>query len=204
MDYEHQVFISYTHENLWTGWVQELFVPRLEAFLRLQVGRDNSKIFVDNQIQSGARWADVLKHKVARSRVMICLISADYFQSDWCRREMALMMERENHLGITPQGDNYGLVIPLRLGDGDMFPELVKRVQYLDFEEFADPDLSPGTERASRFNEKIKAAAKTVANTLQKSPGCCDPNWQKFTGKGVFTKLKARPLPAPSPSRIIV
>lgn len=201
MDYEHHIFISYAHGDIWTQWVRDTFVKRLKAYLQNEVGR--LEVFVDDQIQTGARWDDVLKRKVACSKIMLCLISADYFQRDWCRREMALMLEREKQVGLVGQNENYGLLIPVRLGDGDMFPDLIGRVQFHDFEEFADPDLPSGTERASQFNQNLKKLAKTVAKTLPKVPAYCDA-WQQFTGDDFFTQLEAKPLTAQSPPRLIV
>ena len=93
------------------------------------------------------------------------------------------MLEREKHCGLEGHDDNYGLVIPVRLGDGDTFPELASRVQYQDFEKFADPDITPGTTRMSEFNTSIQALAKTVAKTLTLAKPCCEC-WQDFTGNG--------------------
>jgi len=201
MDYEHHIFISYAHGDLWTTWVRGTFVPRLRAYLQLEAGR--LEIFVDDQIQSGARWENVLKRKVARSKLMLSLLSADYFQRDWCRREMSLIFEREKDLNLIGCDDNYGLLVPVRLGDGDLFPELVGRVQYHDFEEFADPDLPPGSPRASEFNRNLKKLAKTIARTLPKVPECCD-SWTAFTGDFFFNDLAPKPLAAPTPPRLIV
>jgi hypothetical protein len=69
---------------------------------------------------------------------------------------MALMTERERHLGLKGSGENYGLLIPIRLGGGPTFPELVRQVQRHDFEEFADPDLPRGSVRASKANDSLK------------------------------------------------
>ena len=144
----------------------------------------------------------MLKSKVARSRVMVCLLSADYFQSEWCRREMALMLEREKHCGMEGLGYNYGLLIPVRLGDGDYFPDLAKRVQYQDFEHYADLDLPKGSERASNFCTAIRDLAKTVAKTIHEAQDCC-PDWLDFTGDAYYDDLQHKPFPT-KPSRIPV
>ncbi|MGZ8907668.1 MAG: toll/interleukin-1 receptor domain-containing protein [Methylobacter sp.] len=206
MTYEYHVFISYAHGKLWTPWVRDCFAPRLNAYLENEVGHlrnDTLPAFSDDQIQTGARWENVLKRKVAHSTVMVCLFSAAYFQSEWCRREMALMLEREQYCGMEGHNDNYGLLIPVRLGDGDTFPDLAERVQYQDFEEFADPDLPPGTKRASEFCISIRTLAKTIAKTLpQAKPYCAD--WQEFTGNHFIGALAPKPLIHAAPSRLKV
>ncbi len=182
MEYEHHIFVSYAHGELWTPWVRETFVPKLRSYLQLEAGR--LEVFVDDQIQTGARWDAVLKRKVARSKLMVSLLSADYFQRQWCRREMALMLEREELLGLIGHDDNYGLLIPVRLGDGLCFPDVIGLVQHQEFDEFADPDLPP-------------------ASTLPQVPADCD-SWQHFTGDTFLVRLEPKPLPKPTPPRLIV
>lgn len=205
MTYEHHVFISYAHGDLWTAWVRDQFVKRLNGYLDKEVGRLHKEFppaFADDQIQTGARWNNLLKNKVAHSTVMVCLLSADYFQSDWCRREMALMLEREKHCGMEGQGQNYGLLIPVRLGDGDCFPDLATQVQYQDFENYADLDLPPGSARASDFCKAIQHLAKTVAGTIRQAHDY-SPDWLNHTGDDYFDDLQHKPL-STKPSRIPV
>lgn len=201
MDYEHHIFVSYAHGDLWTPWVLQTFVPRLKAYLQLEAGR--LEVFADDQIQTGARWDSVLKRKVACSKLMLSLISADYFHRDWCRREMALMLEREQHLGLDVHDDNYGLLIPIRLGDGLCFPDLIGRVQHHDFQQYADPDLPAGSSRASEFNQNLQKLARTIARTLPRVPPW-DAVWQGFTGAAFSPQLEPKPLAAPPPPRLIV
>jgi hypothetical protein len=202
MDYEHHIFLSYAHGDLWSPWVKDMFVPRLQAYLQLEVGR--LEISADYQIDPGAQWSPNLKRRVARSKLMLALMSADYFQREWCRREMALMFERERHLGIEGSDANYGLLIPVRLGDGLTFPDLIGRVQYYDFEDYADPDLPSGSTRASNFNLKLRELARAIARTLPRVPSECSEDWNAFTGDEFLIQLCAKPLPIAQPPRLIV
>jgi hypothetical protein len=204
MPYEHHVFISYARGEMWTPYVKNVFLPRLNAYLENEIGFLQKGVplaFFDEQIEMGAHWDPLLKHKVACSTVMVCLFSANYFKSVWCRREMALMLEREQHCGLHGNGDNYGLVIPVRLGDGDTFPDLASRVQHRDFEDYADPDIE-GTPRASELNKLIQALAKTIAKTIKQANPCC-PDWQNFTGDAYFDLLEHKPLTT-TPPRLLV
>lgn len=202
MSYEHHVFISYVRDdNLWTPWVKQEFARRLNSYLLIEVGHLQKNIplvFIDDQIQSGARWEKVLKRKVAHSTIMVCLFSAEYFQSEWCRREMALMLEREKHCGMEGCDENYGLIIPVRLGDGDTFPELATTVQFFDFEEFAGLFYSQGAPGDAEFSKKIKHLAKTVATTLNQVHAY-NPDWQELTGDTHFDALQHKPLPLKPP-----
>ncbi|MEZ5589269.1 MAG: toll/interleukin-1 receptor domain-containing protein [Gammaproteobacteria bacterium] len=197
MNYEYHVFISYARGDLWTDWVKNIFAPRLNGYLNIEVGQLRAglpSVFYDDQIKGGADWEAVLRRCLARSTIMISLFSAQYFQSEWCRREMALMLERQKQCGMGAEtGENYGLVIPLRLGDGDHFPDMAKRAQVIDFEPYANPDLLSQTDRASEFNTKIQDLAKLVATTLQQAQPCCE-EWLNLTGEEFIDALEAKPI----------
>lgn len=202
MEYEHHIFLSYAHGKIWSPWVKETFVPRLQAYLELEVGP--VVVSVDYQIEPGALWNPNLRRRVARSKIMLPLLSANYFHREWCRREMALMFEREKKLGLEGRDENYGLLIPVRLGDGLTFPDLIGRVQYIDFEEFADPDLPIGSPRAAEFNRRLKQLAQAIGRTLPQVPADCSQEWHEFTGDEYLDQLCAKPLPTPAPPRLLV
>ncbi len=210
MEYEHRVFLSYAREQHWTPWVRNRFVPRFSAYLEKEFGRlhpdcdenERPMIFVDSQIQTGAHWEKVLKNKVARSQVMVALVCAAYFQREWCCREMALMMERERYCGLEGHDENYGLLIPVRLGDGLFFPDLIKRVQYHDFEDCAYLDIPPGSEMSLRLESNIKKLATTVAKTLLQIPDY-NNGWLNFTGEDYIPLLAYKKNYNPTPFRIL-
>lgn len=202
MDYEHHIFLSYAHGKVWSPWIRETFVPKLEAYLELEVGP--VEISVDYDIQPGAPWDPNLHRRVARSKLMLPLLTANYFHREWCIRELALMFEREQSLGLEGRDDNYGFLIPIRLGDGWTFPDLITRVQYLDFEQFANPDLPRGSERAAEFNRKLQELAVVIGRTLPKLPADCADEWKTFTGAGFIDQLRPKPLLPSQPSRLLV
>lgn len=201
MDYEYHIFVSYAHGDLWTRWVKEMFVPRLQAYLQLEVGRLN--VFVDEEMQTGTRWESVLKRKVARSKLMLSLLSAQYFQREWCLREMAVMFDRERLLGLASHNETYDLLIPVRLGGGAYFPDLVRRIKYLDFEDYADPDLPAGSSRSSDFNQHLKHLAQIIAGTLAKVPPY-ESKWEHLTGEEFLPQLEPKALETPRPPRLII
>ncbi len=201
MAYEHHIFISYAHGDDWSPWVTEKFVAKLRSYLQLEIGR--CEISVDDQLRPGTYFDPNLKHRIACSKVMIPILSADYFQREWCRRELALMFEREQVLGLQGHAQNYGLIIPVRIGDGIRFPDLIMQVQHLDFERFANPDIPRDSPRALEFNDNLHDLARHLATMLHRVPDWC-PSWSAFTGDGFFDHLAAKPPLPPAPPRLIV
>ena len=202
VEYEYHIFVSYARGTLWADWVKDKFVPKLHFYLESEVGE--KQISVDYQIDAGANWELNLRRRVARSQIMIALLSAAYFERDWCRREMAWMFEREKELELEGSSENYGLLIPVRLGDGDKYPELIKRVQYHDLEPFADPDLPPNSVRASNFNDSMKKLAQIIKRTLPNVPSACVEGWQHFTGDVFYPQLCAKEIITSLPPRLPV
>ena len=92
------IFISYRRSDtdsavLFYSWLQERFGP--------------AQVFWDREdIPPGARWADVLKHRLRQSTALVALIGPDWLTmadeagrrrlndpQDWVRREIATALE---------------------------------------------------------------------------------------------------------------
>jgi hypothetical protein len=201
MEYKYEIFLSYARGDMEALWVKERFMPKLKGYLRAEVGR--VEISVDYEIQPGINWDINLKRRIATSRIMLPLLSADYFHSEWCRKEMALMLEREQSIGLNGRDQEYGLLIPIRLGDGLTFPDIISHIQYIDFAKYFDPDLPDCTMRASSFNIEVQKLAQVIARVLPRVPTNCSEAWNDFTGEDFMRHLCAKPL-FPPPSRLLV
>lgn len=198
MPYEHDIFISYKRSVMWTPWVLEEFKPRLEGFLESEVGP--SLVFADDNIQAGAHWEEVLHSKICRSKIMIALLSASYFKSPWCKKELALMLEREQICAHLMNQSNHGLIIPIRLG-GEGFPKRIADIQRLDFARHANPDISKQTLPAYNFSNDIQSLAKIISDSLFQAPSW-ESSWDSLDGSTVISSLE--PIPrSVEPSRII-
>ena len=186
-EYEHEVFVSYGRGPFWTDWVRGNFVEKLSQLLASETGNE-APIFVDSKLKAGADWRSTLRKKIARSRVMVAIIEGKYFSSEVCRWEMALMLEREQNHDLRGSGDNYGLVIPIRIGDGKTFPSLVRNINYLDFEEYANPDIPSRSATAQEFFVKLRALAKHIV-TIQGHVPVWDAHYETYTGAAFLTEL---------------
>jgi len=74
------VFISYSHKDgAWKDWL----LPHLGMLER----QGRITVWHDRQIDTGGKWYPEIFQAMARARVAICLISADYLASEFCTRE---------------------------------------------------------------------------------------------------------------------
>ena len=139
MAYEHDVFISYKSGSLFGDWVYDIFLPNFKEILENALNRD-VKLFVDRyEILSGAAWPERIKRALMHSRCLIPILSPTYFRSEWCNYEYNAFHDREKRLGYRTTDNPGGLIVPIRLFDGEHFPDCAKRIQSFDCRDFLRP-----------------------------------------------------------------
>jgi hypothetical protein len=173
--YQHDVFISYKREPLWTPWTRDHFKKLLKAYLEQDLGYEPS-IFIDERISIGADWVDTLAEHLAASKVLVAVFSANYFGSDWCLHELDLMLARSvAHLA---GGAGLGLIIPVVVHDGDLIPVEVRRIQPADFSDFHVACMVEGTPRYENFSVAMRTLTPFVRDAIQSAPDY-DPVWKQ-------------------------
>lgn len=175
-DYEHDIFISYRRmDKDWIRWTSENFLRPLRSLLR--PGSGNLRIFVDDQIETGSSWPARLARAHTRSRLLIPVLSRDYFNSEWCRLELALMYHREDLVGYRTPAQDSVLILPLVIDDGDCFPPEVQAMQGERIHDFANPCMSTNGLRQEEFAAHLKQWCPRVEEALQTIPNY-DPAWE--------------------------
>jgi len=170
LDYEYDIFISYRRmDEDWIRWTNQNFVRPLRSLLRPALG--NVKIFVDEQIETGTRWPDHLAHALARSRLLIPVLCPDYFNSDWCRLELALMHHRAKDNPAT-------VILPFIINDGDCFPPEVQAIQAESIHDFANPFLLTTSPKQVDFTEHLKGCCCPRIQTALAAVPKFDPAWE--------------------------
>ena len=171
-------------------WTEKNFVRALRLLLHPALGKVN--IFVDTQIESGVSWPPRLAKALACSKVLIPILSRNYFQGDWCCLELALMLDREQKTGFRCQANPSGLILPIVIDDGDCFPPEISAIQSKQqFHEFANPDMCLGTPTQERFTGAIKAWTPDIEMALQHAPPF-DPNWEHVAHDQFLNLFKIR------------
>ncbi len=175
-DYEYHIFISYRRSDVdWVRWTRENFVRALRALLIPSVG--TIKIFVDESIETGASWPLRLAQALARSRLLVPVLSRDYFQSDWCRLELALMLDREGRCGFRTEANTAGLIFPVIIDDGESFPAEVQAIQSERIHDFANPFMRPDSPKQEALADLLRSRfCPDIHHALPKVPQF-DPAW---------------------------
>lgn len=129
MDYEYDVFVSYSRQSLRTEWIVDIFLPQLLLHLGDEVvtatGRRLAPVVIDQAAVNfdfdrselngvvgfavGTDWRESLRRVVSKARCMVGIWSPQYFVSEICLAEWYSFQQRD-------------MVVPLSVNDGDSFP----------------------------------------------------------------------------------
>jgi hypothetical protein len=169
LSYEYDIFISYTRGGVTGEWVRNHFEPGLRGWLELTM-LEQPRIFWDPDIGTGQTWPNALRSALARSRIIVPVLTYPYFRSEWCRAELNTMIARERALNLRTGQDLDGLIYPVRF-HGEDFPPTIRTLQYRDMSRWAYAE--PGFRETSLylgFVDAIKAFAAELADRLPAAP----------------------------------
>lgn len=180
--YEHQIFVSYRRSDQdWVKWTRDNLVRALESLLRPRLGKIS--VYIDQTIETGTSWPQHLALNLCRSRLMVAVLSRDYFQSDWCRLELALMLDRERANSLRSATNPFGLIIPIIIDDGECFPPEVRAIQGEALHEFANPFIRVDSPKQEALAEVLRTkVCPGIENSLLRVPDF-NPNWEEMAHK---------------------
>ena len=171
-DYEYDIFISYRRMgDEWNRWTKEIFVKTLRTLLWPALGKVS--IFLDDQMETGTRWPDHLARALAHSRVLIPLLCPEYFNSDWCRLELALMHHRA-------MGNPARMILPFIIDDGECFPEEIQKIQSVPIHDFARPYMRHDSPMREQFAEFLQVSCCPDIKTAIQAVPPFNPAWEEI------------------------
>lgn len=93
------VFVSYSHAD------DPAWLKRVQVHLKPLIREGRVDLWDDSRIRSGERWREEIRSALARARVAVLLISADFYASDFiAEKELAPLLEAEHERGLVILG----------------------------------------------------------------------------------------------------
>jgi hypothetical protein len=167
--YEYDIFISYKRDAETNRWIADHLEPLLTTYVGLELGHP-PRIFRDDQLEAGTTWPAALGAELARSRVLLALYTKTYFFSEWCRRELFAMLEREQEAGLRVAANPGGLVVPVILHDCEELPPKLKNIQAQAIRECFNVRMRKDSPRAELLADEIGKLAKPIARAIDEAP----------------------------------
>lgn len=187
MPYQYDIFISYKRDRETNRWIDEHFEPLLKHAVELELGRTVT-IYRDTQLHDGGTWPLELGIALGSSRVLVSLWTKTYFHSDWCVRELSMMLDREQTTGCRRSSKPDGLIIPAVLHDCETVnPELV-HVQYREIRDCFNVRMRRDSPRAERLADELAAAAPGIARSIENAPDW-QPHWPNTIAENFLQTL---------------
>jgi len=200
MAYEYDVFISYRRHELWPEWVQNIFLPLFRHWLGEEV--PGVTIFIDYNIETGASWPRGLGHALGRSRVLVPLLSRQYFSSSWCQLEFGHMLAREAKCGFRTSTRPMGLIVPAHIHDGDSFPACARQIQAAQLQHYTNVRLSKESLTGELLSQEIRNWVPNVATAIRGAPDA-DGSWSDLAVDEFVKQFAADEPLQKSPPRFI-
>ena len=170
MAYQYDIFLSYRRNPESRKWLVEHFQPLLKHYVELELGREVTVFRDDQDIEVGATWPARLGGALGNSRTLVALWTSLYFHSEWCSRELSVMLARE-------RGEKFrtrkrpGLIFPVVLHDCEQLPPVLAPLQCLALKNGYGLHFARSSERLEELEQQIaKQLAPSVAAAVKAAP----------------------------------
>jgi hypothetical protein len=177
----YDIFISYPRRPAVLRWVERTLQPMLQEKLDVAGLGGTASIFRDAEaIEPGDLWKDELAEALARSKVMVAVLCAPYFESAWCTSEWTTACARDALLRAS-NPTRPSMIIPVRYNDMDDHDERrlpqplrdqVRERQRLDLFPFSEV-LNPlaDTDSATKFRTEIASLCSgPIKRAIENAP----------------------------------
>lgn len=193
MSYHYDVFISYPHHGEWVEWVELHFLTIFKHYLGEELPGAEDRVFIDKEgIRPGDSWPFRLQKALTQSKVLVPLWSPQYFNREWCKKELAHMLARETHCQLRTQVRPEGLIFPAALHDGNSFPEITKNIQYVGLQEYSNVWVARNSVKRESLAECVKIWVRDIAWAVNRAP-IFDPTWEDLSCTEFLNKIQCNP-----------
>jgi hypothetical protein len=128
VSYRYDIFLSYSTDYPFGDWVKEHFLRLLQGYAKQALLKEPSIFFDRETIITGQNWRAVILDALCHSKCLVAIWSPSYFISEWCKYECSAFLYRQSQ---RPAAET-GLILPIKVYDGDCFPLAASSLQQLD------------------------------------------------------------------------
>ena len=153
---------------LGTRWTREHLRALLSAYLQQDLGNP-PKIYIDERSEHSPNWAKDVANHLARSKVLLAVLSGDYFNSPWCAHELDLVLAKMN--------GQPGLFFLMVVHDCEELSGPIGLAKGPDFSAYRKAGLQFGTPEYTQFGDAIQRLTPKMADAIDNVPDY-EPAWE--------------------------
>lgn len=179
MDFEYDVFISYTHlDNEPLSKKQEGWISSFHYSLNVRLAQllgPKTIIWRDNKLDGNDVFSDEIIAKLHKTKVLLTVISPGYLQSKWCMKELDLFLEDAEKSNIGDRIGNKSRIfkviktyVPygqhpaaIRGSNGYEFCELDEKDNIIEFNQ------EEGSEYKMKFYKRLNEVAGDICKLIK-------------------------------------
>lgn len=199
-----QIYISYAHADDQPfaqdtrGWVTN-FVEKLQIALSMKSGGSQIRCWMDHRLETQRSVDDNLRRLIRDSQCILAFMSPHYLKSEWCKKEMATLVEL---VGGGKANDRAFLVelLPTERGDWHKSLHSITAIKFWDNTidqpepiTFGWPVPNPKTDRA--YWEGLNNLASILARKIQRL--------SLIPSNPPTMPTPSEPAPAPSSAKVV-
>jgi hypothetical protein len=188
LEYEYDVFLSYSRAKDWPRWVGSIFYPIFDHWLTSELGRD-SRIFLDTTMENGTSWPETVDRALSKSAILVPLWTKNYFSSEWCTNEFTQFRVRENQYNYGSFENPSRLIHPAVIHDGKDFPHEVGDISYVDLSEYVNVRMASGSLTEENLSLLVKRWVLSIAKSVSLAPEC-NPSWKELSNRELYQQHK--------------
>jgi MinD-like ATPase involved in chromosome partitioning or flagellar assembly len=160
-DYEHDLYISFVHSAMTDEWLRPVLV-KLRRYIGDFLGRDVS-VFLDyRELEGGANWPSYVTKALARSRLLLAIVTPRYFRSSFSLAEWETFARREE------QTKSKNLIVPVLIeGLDTRLPAWFTRRRHWDLRQMFMMRASMSTSHEERT---LLNLAEHISSVLRNTP----------------------------------
>lgn len=165
-DYEYDIYVSYWPKSFLNPWIRNRFIKPFRNILLEELGRQPS-IFIADDTQND-------NEAITRSRVLLAVLSKQYFYYDRCRVAFESMLRREAEEGFStadkPMRLVHAIVAHDFLSDEVVPAECRGKFHPINFKDWAYDFEIQDWQIYKSFNDAVSSLASDIAAAVIQAP----------------------------------
>lgn len=119
VDNRYHLFVSHSSTDREVSRVRchlRKFIAEIESLLarKLGLGKVDRLCFIDERcIECGDEWRPALSDAARTARALVCFVSPNYLQSEWCGKELQVFLDRQSRMQTNSSSQKKTWIFPI-------------------------------------------------------------------------------------------